>query len=156
VNIFLTGNRAKYIIAVAFILVVALIAFTAVLQRRTEQSSSTTTQIPIPTTNVLITPGTPSTIPAQSEEYQKSIQIIHNQEAPFIKREAAVGKLLDILPYEGTNFKMENDYQAMQYVVTIKKGKETEGQDEFDAFLKLHEIVDQSWIRKELLRIQVQ
>ncbi len=96
----------------------------------------------------------PSLIPGNSESYRKSGQIIALTEAPLLKQEKVVGKLQFKMPYKGTNFQMDYDYKLLQYIVIIPNDKISEGNTEFDTFLKQNGIADRSWIRKELLVIR--
>lgn len=93
-------------------------------------------------------------LPDENPDYKKSVEIINTTEAPILIQEEKVGKLLDILPYKGQYFQMENDYQKNQIIVTIQKNKQNEGNTELTGFLQKNEINDQSWIRNLVVKYE--
>jgi hypothetical protein len=95
-----------------------------------------------------------STIPAETTSYEQSMQTIYKSEDQIIEREGAIGKLLDLVPQRGTNFTLTFDFDQAQYVVIIPSDKRTEGDAEFDAFLKQNGIQSRAWFREGLLLIQ--
>ena len=62
-----------------------------------------------------------------------------------LDQETAVGNLLNILPYKGTNFSFSFNYQTNVFVLTLNKNNTAQGNTEFDAFLKKNNIADRSW-----------
>lgn len=84
-------------------------------------------------------------IPGQSKEYKKSAEEIEATIAPQIKQDSLIGSLLNKLPYYGNNFSMNYDFNNNQFTVIIKIDKKTEGDKEFNEFLKENKILDKSW-----------
>lgn len=154
-----TSHKKIGIVIGILVVITVILIFTVNTLRTSQQSPSQRSETnTIPTTfqvNQQTTPGVPpSLIPGNSESYRKSTQIIAATEAPILEREKIVGKLQFKMPYKGVNFQIVYDYKLLQYVVTIPNDKISEGNTEFDTFLKQNGIADRSWIRKELLVIR--
>ncbi|GEM_PF-5583773 len=149
-------GKQKLTIAIVVLSVVVVILGLAVtvLQRQTANPQTSTEITPSPTGISL--PGQAASIktPDQSEIYIKSSQEIAKKEEPLVERESMVGQIYEYLPFKGINFRIEHDPQQLKYVITIRRGKEVEGNAEFDAFLKSHGVGDRSWIRPNLLVVQ--
>lgn len=148
--------KKTYIIIAFVIVTIFLVLITNLLQSRKKTvSDNLLSPTLVPTVGIESPTEIPSSnVPAQGKQYQTSADQIAKVEAPIIEKEAAVGRLLDLLPYTGENFRMENDYKNAQFIVTIPKTKEEEGNIEFDAFLKQNGVAERSWIRDNLLVIR--
>lgn len=148
--------KKTYIIIAFIIVTIFLVLITNLLQSdKKTVANNPLSPTPIPTVEIEFpTETSSSNIPAQGKQYQSSANQIAKVEAPIIEKEAAVGRLLDLLPYQGKDFRMESDYKNAQYVVTILKDKEKEGNAEFDAFLKQNGVAERAWIRDNLLVIR--
>lgn len=148
----------KTYIIIAFVVITAFLIFISNLLQNGNQTSSTDllspTPLPIAEFEATETETATSNIPADSKQYKATREKIADIEESLIRKEAAVGSLLDLLPYQGINFKIENDYANTQYVVTVNKGKEKEGNEEFNNFLKQNGVAERSWIRDNLLVIR--
>ncbi|QQG44517.1 MAG: hypothetical protein HYW86_01205 [Candidatus Roizmanbacteria bacterium] len=149
--------KIKIIVVVFLIVTIFLIIVTTLLQKQNVKKSNSYDSKSVIPTDFIPSKLSPTPLsfdaPFVNQDYKKSAQEINKAESPIVEKEAAVGRLLNLLPYSGKNFKMINDYNKAQYVVTIPKSKEKEGNEEFDAFLKKNGIQDRLWIRKNLLVI---
>lgn len=148
--------KKTYIIITFIVITIFLVLITNLLQSgKKTVSNNLLSPTPIPTVSIESPTEAPSSnVPAQGKQYQTNASQIVKAEAPIIEKEAAVGRLLDLLPYQGKDFRMESDYKNAQYVVTIPKDKEKEGNAEFDTFLKQNGVAERSWIRDNLLVIR--
>lgn len=136
------------------LIIVFLLILLFILALASKNYPTPTPQIAPISPTTLITQKLPSTIPAQGEVYKKSVNAIEKKESPIIVKEAAVGRLLDLLPYKGKFFLMKNDYNNAQYILIISKENEKEGNEEFDNFLKKNGVENRNWIRKNMLLIK--
>lgn len=62
------------------------------------------------------------------------------------KQYIQVGKLLTVVPYEGTHFSLIYDIGKNDYIATINASNREAGEQEMDAFLKNNGIESRSWI----------
>lgn len=151
----LNNRKLKFIIAAFLIVLTLLIVIAGSFQDKISPQTTTNEEIPTPTSVEINTAQVvPSNVPARSEKYKKSIEEIYKKQDVVVAKEAAIGKLLDAVPYKGQYIKITHDFDHPRFIVTIAKGKEKEGSDEFDNFLKQHEIENRSWFRPSLLLIQ--
>lgn len=62
------------------------------------------------------------------------------------KQYVQLGKLLEIVPYQGTNFSFIYDIDKNNYIATISADNKIVGEQEFDTFLKGNGIENRTWI----------
>lgn len=86
-------------------------------------------------------------LPAQGREYQDSLQVIQKSEEEEISRDSLVGELLNLIPYKGSNFTLDYSFTNNHFILILDKGSESEGNQEFDQFLKNNNVLDRNWIR---------
>lgn len=143
----------NYVMYACIILVIVLAIIARFLQPK-PQPQTTSNNGPIPTTGKVLVTGVISHEAGQSESYQKSVEVINKKDEELINHESAVGQLYEYLPYRGITMRVESDKKLDRYILTIKRGKEAEGNTEFDTFLKSHDVQSRTWIRPELLVVQ--
>ncbi|MEN9407357.1 MAG: hypothetical protein RLZZ455_573 [Candidatus Parcubacteria bacterium] len=80
--------------------------------------------------------------------YKQSVEEIDKLNKQLLLREAAVGKLLGILPYAGEHFTLEYNIDKNQFTAYIDGDS---GSREFDAFLKKNSVESRTWIRNLLI-----
>lgn len=80
--------------------------------------------------------------------YEQSLKKIEGEEREDLRREELVSKLLNKLPYKSDNFSMSHSVRINRFIVTIKN---TQGESDFDQFLKENGISDRSWIRNLII-----
>lgn len=97
----------------------------------------------VPNTNTSPEP----TIFQDTQEYKDIQEKVALTEAPIHDRAEKVGKLLEKVPYQGSNFTFDFDNSTYSFKVTIPSDKQTEGNQEFDEFLTANGIEDRSWIQ---------
>lgn len=141
------------------VVIIVLIIITQLFQGANNQKQPAPDPFPSPTTTQISYSETAETntglvVPGNTALYRESTARIQKEEAPLTAKEAAIGRLLDQIPYKGTAFQIDHDYSAAQYIVTISQDKKQEGNQEFDEFLKKNGIESRDWFRKELLVIQ--
>lgn len=95
-----------------------------------------------------------SQIPEQSKEYLESTEKIASQEKDFLDKESKVTELLKHLPHQGKNFSLSYDFKKLQFNLVLQKGRESEGNVEFNQFLQTYRILDRSWIRNLVITSQ--
>lgn len=86
--------------------------------------------------------------PVSGEKYQEISQSDQEQ----LNKDSLVAQLIKKLPYQGTNFSLEYDYENNQFSITFVSGRQTEGDQEFDAFLKINQIQDRSWLKNLVIK----
>lgn len=86
--------------------------------------------------------------PGGSQQYIDDMKRIHIEEKEMLDQSAKAGALLNLIPYQGANFKLDYDYKRLTYVLTLKNERTVEGNQEFDSFLRSHDIADRSWFSR--------
>ena len=71
-----------------------------------------------------------------SQSYIDASNKMLADQAPLIEENKNIGKLVSEMPYKGTLFAMDFDYQHGHFVANLSKAKKTEADAEFDAYLK--------------------
>lgn len=144
-----------YIIAAAVVLGFIILLILVLTQFNKNKSSKPSETIVIPSVSPTLVPynkndlkpgpGQPS-IFQQSKEYQDFQNNVKLTEAPELKRRKKSGALLDVIPYRGKLFSFDYDYSKGAYKVTFNKDNVLEANNEFNAWLKEHDIDDKSWL----------
>lgn len=62
------------------------------------------------------------------------------------RRSFLVGSLINILPYHGRNFSFYYNFSTNQFILYINPAAVSQGNTEFDAFLKQNHVEARSWI----------
>lgn len=62
-----------------------------------------------------------------------------------LNKDSALGNLISKLPYTGRYFYFVYDFPKGSFVLTLDKNNITQGNSNFDAFLKTNGIQDRSW-----------
>lgn len=101
------------------------------------------TIVPYNKNNLKPGPDQPS-IFQQSKEYQDFQNNVKLTEAPELERRKKSGALLDVIPFKGKLFTFDYDYKKGAYKVTFSKDNVLEANNEFNSWLKEHEIEDKS------------
>lgn len=55
--------------------------------------------------------------------------------------------LINKLPYSGNNFSLFYSFSTNQFTLYINPNNQSEGNSEFDSFLKSNDVADRSWIQ---------
>jgi len=129
------GKTVKLLGLVVIIGVIALLIIQIFLNLKQTNTS------PYPT------PNTSAEASYYSQDYKQKAAQIQQQNQQFNNQEEKVGQLLNKVPYQGTNFKLVFDSSSSEFVVTINQNNKTQGETEFENFLKQNQIEDKSWIR---------
>ena len=118
-----------------FIAAIAIaVFFVIVLSFRQSPTSS-------PLQQVSLTPIPPN------DSYNNAQQSLLPTNAPLMKKEEAVGSLLQYVPYNGTYCTFDYDVDEGKYILILKQETEAQGRNECDAWLKTHGVGELSWIR---------
>lgn len=132
------------------IIVIAIINLSLSRQQTTYQAATTPTPV-----QVEFPPQTDSSsppIPAQGTEYNQSVRKIQEEEKQAIYESSQVGKLLDILPYTGTNFSLSYSYSKNVFTLVLNGQNQSLGNAEFDRFLQQQGIQNRSWIKNLVIQ----
>lgn len=134
------------IFLVIFLVLMLASLFSTVKKSPTNLTASPTPVPPVltPTIDPFIT-NNPQQIES-SQTYKQSFQEINNKYKESLRRDALVGQLLKLLPYQGRYFLLTYSYDANRFTATIDATNKTLGNQEFDQFLKQNNILDRSWI----------
>lgn len=137
--------KKKFIIILGVVLILVIL-ISIIFTRKSTVPIPTTTPTPttsIPTiivpTNIVVTnivtakPTIVITIDTKTPQEGVDYYSIDPQEE---KKLVQVGKLLEVVPFQGTNFSIRYDIDLNKYIVTIPSDKKSEGEQELDIFLK--------------------
>lgn len=112
---------------------------------------------PIPTTYNYLNPTDKAkyfAAPGLDDQYNKNFDKYIKDNEVFLKREEKVGQLLHFVPYKGSNFNIDYNYDTASFVVIINKDHAVAGNTEFDDFLTKHEVMSREWIRNLTINTQ--
>lgn len=144
----------KKFILIAGIFVFILTLFIMIVNSFQQQEETALPLLPSPFPT--ITPFEPDVtvtgfIPGNTQNYRESVRKANQQETNAITQDAALGRLLEFLPYSGTNFSMRYDYNQNKFFVTIPSAKRSDGEKEFNDFLKKNGVQNRDWISSSAL-----
>lgn len=144
------SHYKKYVIVlggVLFVILSLIILSFSLFQGSSARPPVTTTSPTLPDT----TPA-PTEFDPYDEEYTKSVEQINKEELPEVKQDQKVALFLEKLPMQGTNFTAAYDMETNTVQVTIPTAKRTEGEAEFDAFLRANGVESRDWIQNLTFR----
>ncbi len=153
-NTFFKQKKEALIIAVIIGIIVILLL---ILIFSSLSNPTTTNQQGVPT-NTQLTPeaihpnttSVPTSNPKQiesSNEYKDSVDKIAEKNKSALQRDAAVADLLDIVPYKGSHFTLTYSYKTNEFTLVVDKNNKALGSQEFDQWLKEHNVDSRSWIK---------
>lgn len=74
------------------------------------------------------------------------VQTIDESSQKMLDKDAAIGKLLSKLPYEGNLFTLEYSYQSNVFTLSLSPSNQSQANQEFDQFLKSNSIENRNWL----------
>lgn len=157
-NSFFVQKRALLFLAtLSIVILVVLIGLilTSIFATPSSQSIETTLS-PTPTQTIQVSPPDIRQDPkyrnnpyrVESEPaYIKSLEDIDAKNKEQLEKAGAVGRLLTKLPYTGNAFSLRYDYGNNIFYLTLVRDNRTQGNQEFEQFLRENDILDRSWIK---------
>lgn len=85
--------------------------------------------------------------PIEGEGGNNAVSGFTNDNPEKNRQEFLVGKLIEKLPYSGANFSLYYDFSKNQFILYVNPSASSEGNAEFDAFLKQNGVESRSWIK---------
>lgn len=102
----------------------------------------------------------PKKIPPQPTPFQISkpttgekYQIITRENEDQLNKDRAVSALIKKLPYQSPNFYFSYFYSNGEFQLTLYKGREKQGEEEFKLFLKENSIPDRNYLKSLIIKV---
>lgn len=73
-------------------------------------------------------------------------QTIDAASQKMLDKDASIGNLLPKLPYKGSFFTLEYNYQTNSFTVTLSASNQIQANQELDQFLKSSQIENRNWL----------
>lgn len=124
-------NKEVFLLIVAIVLVLILFIFVVFISFVPRPENPNNSSVPTPF---------PSGV-SGGENLQPGTQA----EQEIVRRSYTIGQLINLLPYNGSNFSLFYSFSTNVFTLYINPSKQTEGNTEFDAFLKKNGIDNRSW-----------
>ena len=83
----------------------------------------------------------------QSQTYINNMEQINQKDQQTLNESAKVGQLLKLVPYTGSYFSLDYNYDTGDFILKVDPNHKTEGNQEFDQFLQNNGVQSRSWIK---------
>ena len=135
---------------VIIVIIIACIVLVIVFGNLSGQKKKTSGTIPSPSV-VRILPSA-SVFPKKGEALPNSFPTSGAKD--YSQVPAAIGKLVENLPYRGTLFSLSYDFSKDSFTLYLNKNNQLNAEKEFEGYLKNNNIADKNWLQNLIVVYQ--